>query len=527
LTALPARWRVTAALALAVLFWQPLLFGGSLRLRDWAFHLHYYDWIRTALREYSTLPLLMPDALHTQNFVANAQSPLGPLVWLLALMPADAYVKLLIVLYTAAGLFGMFTLLSDLRVGPTIALVATLAFALGGFFVSHISVGHHWALGVYLLPGIACAYRRAVLGSRPALWAGAALGCIALLEGQHHPWIWQNAFLALFAILWALQQRSWLPVRTWALIAAAGAGLAAVKLVPMVLEFADYEPIAQVAGFPPRLLLWTLATPRQTPDTVSAGIGWTAGSRWWEYAFYIGAPACGFIVVGLLAAGRRCWPLLLTGAAFLALCLDLSAWHPALDLWSRVRQLPIVGSQRVPSRFLAPALFAALVAASVGAQRLWMRWRHHRIVAPGLRLTMAALLLWTAVDLYAAARPWEEDAGGDPLPSKPHQLALPVLRGPGSGSVALERFHPNRLLYRVATSGLTFMVLPLDYRHHHGHWRAEDLDLVGWRGQLAVTLPPGERLVELSYHPRGLRLGLAVSVVTLGLAVWTLARRRD
>ena len=74
------------SLAAAVLFWWPLLTGGALSGNDWSsHHYHYFDYVRSSLRRFATLPLYMPDAVMTPNFLANAESPLlSPLDPLLA-----------------------------------------------------------------------------------------------------------------------------------------------------------------------------------------------------------------------------------------------------------------------------------------------------------------------------------------------------------------------------------------------------------------------------------------------------------
>jgi hypothetical protein len=147
---------VGLAIVAAALFYSTLLFDGSLHGYDWeSHHYHYFDWVRISLTQFHTLPLFMNNAWITKNFLANAESPsLGPLIPLLLVLPTDIYLKLLVVAFTAAGLTGMFLLLRDLRVGREVAGLAAIVFAFNGFFVSHIAVGHHWAMGAQLLPGL-------------------------------------------------------------------------------------------------------------------------------------------------------------------------------------------------------------------------------------------------------------------------------------------------------------------------------------------------------------------------------------
>ena len=207
----------------ALLFWSTLLFGGALHGYDWgSHHFNYFDWVRESLTRYGTIPLFMNDAWVTKNFLANAESPsLGPLVWLLFLVPTGVYLKLLLVLYTAAGLTGMVLLLRELGVGAAVSLLVSIPFAFGGFFVAHLSVGHPWAMGGQLLPLLLLLYRRAARGSGWAVLGAAALNASAILAGQHQPFIWQNLLLAAYALAMALQCRSPRPLVALAAIVVA------------------------------------------------------------------------------------------------------------------------------------------------------------------------------------------------------------------------------------------------------------------------------------------------------------------
>jgi hypothetical protein len=343
----------------------------------------------------------MADASHTPNYLANAQSPvLGPLVWLLFAIPADAYIKLLIVLYTAAGLLGTALLLRDLRVSTPLAILGSLAFAFNGYAVAHVAVGHHWSLGSLLLPALVLLLRRALGGSRGALVAAGGLGAINLLEGQHHPFLWNHGFLLLLGLWVSVRDRRPRPLATALAVCVLSAGLAGVRLLPMLAEFSGYAPMLRIRGIPPDTLLWSLVTPGQYAGTSAFGIQRAFGSGWWEYAFYLGAPLLGVLVLGAAAAWRRCWPLLAAAAPFLLLALDLSAWHPSLDPWLWLKALPGVDTQRSPARLASVALFALVIAGSVGLQRIWEHLRERTGWRPrcrGRRLLCVA----TAIDLTA------------------------------------------------------------------------------------------------------------------------------
>jgi hypothetical protein len=287
------------ALAAAALFWSPLLVGGAISGHDWSsHHFHYFDWVRTSFLGYRTFPLYMADAWITPNFLANAESPgASPLAWLLLVLPTGTYLKLLVVLYTAAGLLGTFLLLRDLEVSAPVASLMAALFAWNGFFVAHVAIGHHWAMGALLLPALLMLFRRAALGSRSALVGAVVLDAATILAGQHQPFLWQNLVIALFALLFALRVRALFPLACLARLLVATFGLAAVKLVPLLFEFAGYAPTARTGGLPLASLLPALVAGGRGPDFGSMPSTWV---RWAPPASPSGSCSRG-------AAGRS-WP---------------------------------------------------------------------------------------------------------------------------------------------------------------------------------------------------------------------------
>jgi hypothetical protein len=519
-----AWWRAALALLTAVVattsvlvFYRQLLFGGSLRGWDWTVHWQYYDWIRTSLTRYGTLPLYMVDALHTPDFVGNPQSPLGPLVWLLYFLPTDAYIKFLIVLWATGGLLGMFALLSDLGVEWPVAMLIAAVFGFNGYFFCHISVGHFWSLGSFLLPGILCLFRRAVLGRRACLWFAAALNVSSIFEGQHHPFIWNNIFLVLYAVAWSLERRDVSPLRAAVVFLAASAGVGAVKLLPIYSEFASYAPDVRHLGFPPAALLWSLIGPAQ--NVHSYGFPW-------EYCFYIGIIGFALLLVGLVAGARRAWTWIVTGGFFLLISLDLSAWPWIPEPWSMIKELPIWITQRLPSRFVIVALTAFLIAAGMGLQRLWAHGlaRLGRWGRPGLLLVTGVTLIALYANLFSLVRPWERAAVGPPLPSRTHRFGDPA---PTHTGVMLKAFQPNRLIYQVETSAPGRVVLPVKEWYGRMYWRPVGRPGEVQNGWLAVSVPAGKQEIVVVYQPRYLRLGVFVSVATAAAIVaWETLRRR-
>jgi hypothetical protein len=517
------------SLAAATLYWLPMLSGRSLRGHDWStHHFHYFDWVRTSLLGYGTLPLYMADAWVTPNFLANAESPaLGPLAWMLLFLRTDAYIEILIVLHTAAGLLGAFLLQRDLGVAPLVAALVAASFACGGFFASHLAIGHAWAMGAQLLPLLLLLYRRAALGSRGALVGAALVGVWPLLSGQHQPFVWQNLLLTLFALLWSLRARSLFPLARWAAVVLLVCGLGAVRLLPMLAEFASYAPTARIPGLPPALLAMTLAAPGQTAASTPDGLAYAHGAGWWEYAFYLGVPALLALLAGLVAA-RGVWPLVACGLVFLVLALQWSAGGEPSGPWRLLHDLPVLRTQRSPSRFLLLALFCFTMASGPGLSRL-LADAQARFGRAALAAA-AALLLAVGGDLYFAGVAWQEPALGQALLPRNHRPTPNEIRSDGV-QAWISQFTPNRTTWIVSASQPARLVLPLRYGLRDAEWEvtfahrgAADpsplpVEPGNADGKLAIDVPQGDGDLVVSFRPPLLRAGIGISAATLAALV--------
>jgi hypothetical protein len=502
-----------ASILLAILFYPTILFEGWLARGDWTMNCDYYHWIRISFTEFDTVPFFHYRAGHSQNLVANPESPLlGPLVWLLLFLPADAYVRLLIVLYTSAGLLGTFYLARDLGVAAPIAGLCAVLVSLNGFVVAQLGVGHHMILGFGLLPVIVLLYRRAVRGSWQALCAAALVNTLVILEGFNTPFVWHNLFVSLYALFWGISLSSPRPLWIWGGIVVASAGLMGVKLLPMLWEFWAYDPSQVIGGFPPLVALWTLVARGQAIDTQVPGVRFLYGSGWWEYDFYIGAIAAVLLVVGLVAA-RRVWPLAAVGVVFLLLSLDWPEGWGFLNLWEFVREWPILRSQRAPSRWLALALVAFILCAGVGLQRLWVSaaLRRHGRLAMAAAIAVVAIVV---VDLHLESRRWQRIAVADAPLSREHRPPLRYSTPVGGTQVELLEFTPNRLVYSIETPRSQLVTLPFQWQQRD-EWTLGGFVARKHRDRMAVSVPAGRHEIEMRFRPRLLGAGIAVSAVTL------------
>ncbi len=512
-----------AALLAATLFWSPLLLGGALAGGDWAtHHFHYFDWVRVSLTHHATLPLFMADAWVTPNFLGNAEAPtLGPLAWLLVLLPTGVYLKLLIVVFTAAGLAGCWLLLRDLGVAPSVAALGSIAFAWSGFFFSHVTVGHHWAMGAWSLPLLFWLFRRGALGSTGLLVGAALLNASTIMGGQHQPFIWQNLALGAFALLWAARTGAAFPLAGLATVWLLSAGLGAVKLLPVWLEFRDYAPTARIVGFPLGSLLPALATAGRAREFVDPAISYEWGAGWWEYAFYLGPLALVALAAGCVARLRAGWPLLAVGALFLVLSVE------SLGVWPLLEGLPVLRSQRCPSRFLLLAVFALCIAGAAGLEGLRAaasaRWPRTALV--GAWLLAAAV----GLDLWRESLPWQRAGVGEAIERREHHPG-PEVRKSGAVLVELTDFAPNQLAYRVEAKHPLTATLPVRFGKggSTSDWKLEGGASRVQGDLLAVEVPAGVSELRITYRPPGLKAGAAISAATaLGiLGGWRRVRRK-
>jgi hypothetical protein len=482
---------------------------------DWFINRTYYDWARTAFTEYGTFPLYMAGAPQSFNLIANPQSPvLSPLIWLLVFLPTGTYLEILLVTYATLGLIGMVALLREHGVGPEIAAFAGVVFTFNGFFVAHVAVGHPFVLGLYLLPALLLLFERARKGSAAALWGAAGVNVLVLMEGANHPFLWQNVLLLLLATAWCLETRSLRPAWTWLRFLGLSLGLGAFKLLPMLAEFHSYAPAQRNLGFPPAAALWSLTQHGQNAATSHPGIAFQLGAGWWEYAFYVGVVPCVFVMAGLAAARRR-WPLLVAGAFFLIISLDLRSGSMRLDPWSLIEDLPGWRTQRVPSRFLFVAIFAFLVAAAMGVQRMLDSVRERRLLYAVLRGAVALTAILVFVDLRSQSEPWQEASSEGQqvrLDHRPPILLIPA--APGSRA-RFSEFTPNRFTVAVRSPVQAHLVLAGERWVRRHNWRIAGGTMAPVGGRVAVRVGPGEHEVRFRYMPRFFPLGVALSALTL------------
>ena len=252
----------------------------------------------------------------------------------------------------------------------------------------------------------------------------------------------------LFALCWAIQQRSVRPLVALLLMGAFGAGLSAVKLFPAVkllrefprhiseggstwsrymetwsvapstaeeigtvraptspgasneksgtlpVEASGHTPVAPQAkrrisrrDLPAFLFKEFLGRDQQS-DVFYFPI---QGYGWHEYGAYLG-PLAIVLLFGSPLVLRTAWPwILVAGLCFLTAAGSFSRFAP----WALMHNLPVLSNMRIPSRFLIPFVFAACLLAGMVLDAIRQRLASRR-GGPNRWAELAVRLLVTA-----------------------------------------------------------------------------------------------------------------------------------
>jgi hypothetical protein len=511
---------LSSLLVLSLLFFYRIIitlepFG----MYDWYNHYDYYDWIKQCLVRFGQIPLYMPDAMHTPDFLANAQTPLlGPLVWLLLIVSTTSYLKILIVFYSAVGIAGMYLLLRDWKVCPALAILYGIAFAFNGFFQTHIAVGHHWVLGLFLLPTTLWLYRKSVLDNTKYFLPAAAINVIPLFEGAHHPFFWTNSFLLLYAFTWSIQKRSFRPLFLWISFITTTIGLGAIKLMPMASEFSNYHPDNTIVGLPLSGILHSLIAAGQNHQSILTTLSYEYGAGWWEYDFYIG-PVIAVLLLLALFRPRREWPLWIVGIVFFIISVEWPEGSLFSKTWIYLRRLPGWDSQRCPARLFSITLLSLLLLSALSFQELLNIIENKKSkVFHLLSWLIIGLLAVTFLDYHYQSIAWQKLVNNKEPAQRSHLLPAVNIEAGTNVKVELTYYVGHRSTYRISTSEKAELSFPTasatDLR-----WQISEFPTDRSGDKLAVSVPPGEHELNLLYTPRYYKQGLALSLCSLGLGI--------
>jgi hypothetical protein len=464
------------------------------------------------------------------------------------------------------------------------ALVAAL-WAVNGRFGLQIAAGHTWHLAYAWTPWCLYAFevaRRPPWRALPLAGAGAAIAML-VYAGGIYPLPHTALALGLYAAGLAVAERSARPLAALAACGAAGIGLAAPKLLPLLVAFGKAPRlIDSTESFELGAFVTALVSRDQGFFSRPARV---PAYGWHEWGMYVGAAGLAALLLGLVfVEGRRERALKLAGGAFLV--LGFGAFHPEAP-WTLLHKLPVFRSQHVPSRFHYVAMLLCALVAAAGLGR-WLVRRARSM--PWLDALAAALVLAIGVDVASVAQkplasamtmlapdiaprpafrverdpPWNYKNAGAAWVGGLEYLAMlgntgvlncysapPFDKGAkaaneanypgdarveGGGSAKVAAWSPNHVELEVDSTKDGALVTYNQNRDEGWHARvvrdgagSASVPVVLTEAALAARVPAGHSRLVFSYRPPRVLAGLALATLTAGLLAlaWDRERRRE
>jgi hypothetical protein len=389
----PAFWigLYLAGLVGWVAFFHTSLSGDEFyRSVDWAKEHQYFAVIKQSIQT-ATMPwhtsIPLQPSQPTDRFLAIPEtlSLLAPQIQWLRWLSIRNFVLLNHLLMFTIGTLGWFALSRRFRFPPLVAAVGFALFAFNGHLVAHIAAGHSMWSAYYWLPCLVLLLLQSC--ERPptlrlAMFIALTLGAI-VLQGGCHLYIWSLFFMGLFFMVHPWRHRM------IAVAAVLSVLLTAHRFAPAALAF--HSNVHRLQGFASAHALGESLLSRNLFD----------GSIFpWEYDSYIGPVAALFLLVSLVLpvfipvcrrASLRYWPLMLPVVALTALSFR-SAPYVVLSYVP----IPLLGTQRVPSRLVLLPLLVLITMACIGATNLLSNCRR------GWKALAGAVGLVASVNVFLA-----------------------------------------------------------------------------------------------------------------------------
>jgi hypothetical protein len=513
---------------------------------------------------YHQLPLWNPYECGGVSLWGNPQAQfLTPFFLLHLLFGPVVGFHLEITLHLAIAWSGGYALARMQGLSPLAAALCGSIFGGASWYSLHLAEGHGTFLTSTYLPWILTLLWRG-FSTRRFLPSAAAGLFIALTLGEGGVYQVPQAFLmaALLALAVSAMQRNYWPIVSLIVFVAFSVGFSAIRLVPDFEMMRAYpRPWIHRQVTPLRLLLVCLLSRHQAIDQTMGAGQW----GFWEYGAYVGLLALAFAIFGAIKRFRAAVPWLVVTLAFFALAVG-QFWSYAP--WSLLHRLPIFSSSRIPSRFLIPTTLAIAVLAAIGSDVAIKRFGSWGLYAIGLALCVVVIDYWLidirnfrlVVDgtppVVAAVSPdfkqvrditnmhmyptaianegsvncyeyWTRVGG----PSSPAVGSNePAYRGEqfllGSGIVRTTHWTPNEISFEVDAPALEELLINQNY---DDSWQliSGSGQMLAHEGLLAISLPAGKQTLTIKYVSWPLRIGAAISILTLvvGLGLMIVERR--
>jgi hypothetical protein len=366
-----------------------------LELHDWTETAPYFYFLRQAALR-NLLPLHIGSTLiSTDRYIARPDTLLSPQAYLLRFLEPGPFMLANALILFTAGCVGLLLIRRRYHLAPAAFGALFLLFNFNGHITAHLAVGHSEWVGYFLLPFFMLLVLKLVDGDM-AGWGwvlGMSLTMLFIfLQGAFHFFLWCLIFLAALGVF---SPKFFAPAAK----AIVFSGLISlVRILPPAIEFYKGGP-PFISGFTSVTdMLSALVALHAPSEALSGPFNSLPG---WEVDTYLGFIGAALLFYfGIYQTWRR-------GGAFTALFAPVMVlvFFSIGKIYLAINwlPLPLVDSERVPSRFL---ILPVVVLVTLGCIQLQRFLEQRGKIGWHEQVFSLALLILLGHDLLQHSRIW-------------------------------------------------------------------------------------------------------------------------
>jgi hypothetical protein len=422
--------------------------GAPLDFFDWAqINIPRLDFVRDALHM-GVLPLHMADtaSLHdiSDRFFTLPDVITTPQMILLLFLPIERFVFVDIILHYSISFLSLLWFYRRYNLSLYTFTLLFFLFEFNGYIFTHYSIGHFSWAGYFLFPLFFLLVLRFLDGEQGWMWVTSMsfLLFYMVLAGSQHHYVWLLLFLA------ALIMMSWRRSK-WILACILLSGLlSAVRLLPPVLQLADFRNKAvfnDVFGHPSiaHLVQGMLFIQLPMESSIDYYPLNSYSENIWEYVFYVGILGFGFILyfgwIAWIKENPPRWKeLILPVFMLFALSMGSTYWIV------RLTGIPLFASERAAMRMICVPMVWFILVGSI----LFQEWWNAKKLEFGHQVAAIMSLGLMVIDLWSNLKAWR--------PAQIRDIFAPITMNI-SGNAVANHSDPAYILVLAIGLGTTLM----------------------------------------------------------------------
>ncbi len=241
--------------------------NGRVGIYDWAKEISYFQYIKTSLGSYHSLPFFWwskiesvssyPAVAHTSNFISNPETLLfSPFIPFICFMNTVAYVKFLSVIHFFIGLTGLFLLRKRLQWNNLQFRVFLILFLFSPVIFQHLSIGYTPWLNLFFFPWLV--YFLADKKHVNKIIAISIILSFILLQGGTHVFVWFAVFIFLYSFFCAYFEKKWQYLFHMLIIISMVLLLAYIRIYATATTYSDFHQDFSPGYNPINFIFWAL-----------------------------------------------------------------------------------------------------------------------------------------------------------------------------------------------------------------------------------------------------------------------------